>query len=86
MKLTRTNAELLRGGVKLWRVLGNDSTACPTVPMLIADGVLDRGKSATEDAWGQPWRIQCDERDATITSLGPDRVLGTEDDIRVPPA
>jgi hypothetical protein len=55
------------------------------VPTLIADGVLDRGKAAKQDAWGQPWTIECDDRDATITSRGPDQRLGTEDDIRVPP-
>jgi prepilin-type N-terminal cleavage/methylation domain-containing protein len=85
VSLTRTNAEALRGAVKMWRSLENDSATCPSVPTLIADGVLDRGKSAKQDAWGQPWTIECDDRDATITSRGPDQQLGTEDDIRVPP-
>lgn len=83
--LTRSNGETLRGAVKLWRATENDSTGCPTVPTLIADGLLDRGKSAKTDAWGQPWVIQCDEFDATIVSTGPDQRLDTEDDIRVPP-
>lgn len=86
VKLTRSNAELLRGAVKMWRIQGNDSTDCPTIPMLIADGQIDRGRMTKEDAWGQPWHIACDERDATVTSTGPDRLLDTEDDIRVPPS
>jgi prepilin-type N-terminal cleavage/methylation domain-containing protein len=86
IKLTRSNAELLRGAVKMWRIQDNDSAACPTIPMLIADGQIDRGRMTKEDAWGQPWRIVCDERDATVTSLGPDRLPDTEDDIRVPPS
>jgi prepilin-type N-terminal cleavage/methylation domain-containing protein len=85
IKLTRSNAELLRGAVKMWRIQGNDSAACPTIPMLIADGEIDRGRMTKEDAWGQPWRIVCDDRDATVASNGPDRQIDTEDDIRVPP-
>jgi prepilin-type N-terminal cleavage/methylation domain-containing protein len=83
--LTRSNGETLRGAIKLWRATENDSASCPSVPALIADGLLDRGKSAKTDAWGQPWRIQCDDVDATIVSTGPDKLLDTEDDIRVPP-
>jgi prepilin-type N-terminal cleavage/methylation domain-containing protein len=85
VSLTRTNAEALRGAVKMWRSLENESGTCPNVTTMVADGVLDRGKAVKQDAWGQPWTIECDERDATITSRGPDQRLGTEDDIRVPP-
>jgi type II secretory pathway pseudopilin PulG len=83
--LTRTNGETLRGAIKMWRASENDSAGCPSVPTLIADGMLDRGKSAKTDAWGQPWVIQCDDWDATIVSTGPDQRLNTEDDIKVPP-
>lgn len=85
ISLTRTNGEALRSAIKMWRAAENDSAGCPTVPVLIADGLLDRGKSAKTDAWGQPWVIQCDDYDATIVSLGPDQRAGTEDDIEVPP-
>jgi general secretion pathway protein G len=84
--LTRSNGETLRNAVKIWWASGNDIGSCPTVSALIADGALDRGKSAKTDAWGQPWRIQCDATDATIVSTGPDKLPDTEDDIRVPPA
>ena len=86
VSLTRTNAETLRGSVKIWWALSNDAETCPTVPMMIADGALYRGKSTQADAWGQPWRIKCDGRDATIISMGPDKLPDTEDDIRVPPS
>jgi len=86
VELTKTNGETLRSAVKIWWASGNDAGTCPTVPELIADGALDRGKSAKGDAWGQPWHIQCDATDATIVSLGPDKLLDTEDDIRVPPS
>jgi prepilin-type N-terminal cleavage/methylation domain-containing protein len=86
IKLTRSNAELLRAAVKMWRIQGNDSAACPTIPMLIADGEIDRGRMTKEDPWGQPWLITCDDRDATVASNGPDRLPETDDDIRVPPS
>jgi prepilin-type N-terminal cleavage/methylation domain-containing protein len=85
-RLTRANAETLRSAVKLWWSLSSDTSTCPTVPMLLADGAVDRGKYVKEDAWGKPWRITCDERDATILSTGPDGLPDTEDDIRVPPS
>ena len=86
VELTKTNGETIRSAVKLWWASGNDAGNCPTVKDLVADGALDRGKSTKGDAWGQPWRIQCDASDATIVSLGPDKLLDTEDDIRVPPS
>jgi prepilin-type N-terminal cleavage/methylation domain-containing protein len=86
VRLTRSNAETLRNSIKVWWALSSDSTTCPTIPMLLADGAVDRGKSVKEDAWGQPWRITCDDRDATIVSTGPDKLPDTEDDIRVPPS
>jgi prepilin-type N-terminal cleavage/methylation domain-containing protein len=85
VRLTRSNAETLRSSIKVWWAL-SDSTTCPTIPMLLADGAVDRGKSVKEDGWGQPWRITCDDRDATIVSMGPDELPDTEDDIRVPPS
>ncbi len=85
VSLTRTNGETLRTAVKMWRASENDAAGCPSVPTLIADGMLDRGKSAKTDAWGQPWVIECQDFDATIVSYGPDKLPDTEDDIRVPP-
>ena len=86
IELTKTNGETLRSAVALWRASGNDTGECPTVKELLADGALARSKSTKADAWGQPWRIECDASDATVVSLGPDKLPDTEDDIRVPPS
>ena len=81
--LTATNAGTIRHGVKMWWI-DHDMGTCPSVKELVADGAIDRGK-VDRDAWGQPWKIVCDTRDATVISRGPDKTPDTEDDIRVPP-
>jgi general secretion pathway protein G len=83
IKLCTSNAQTIRMAVKSWW-MDHDSGTCPNLKMLVADGALDRGK-VDLDAWGQPWRVKCDENDVTIISLGPDKTADTEDDIRVPP-
>jgi prepilin-type N-terminal cleavage/methylation domain-containing protein len=80
---TKTNAQSIRSGIKAWW-LENDGSTCPDVKILVADGAIDRGKKVAEDAWGQPWRIVCEQNDVTIISKGPDKLPDTEDDIRVP--
>jgi prepilin-type N-terminal cleavage/methylation domain-containing protein len=83
IKLTTTNAESIRMGVRAWWI-DHDSGRCPTVAMLIADGAIDKGRSTKADAWGQPWLIKCEDYDAVVISKGPDAQPDTEDDIRVP--
>jgi prepilin-type N-terminal cleavage/methylation domain-containing protein len=81
--LTRSNAQTIRHGVKSWWV-DHDSGSCPSVLTLVSDGALDRGKSIKADAWEQPWLIECKDNDVDVVSRGPDKLPGTEDDIRVP--
>jgi competence protein ComGC len=85
ISLTTSNADIIRAGVELWW-LSHDTSQCPTVGDLVADGALKRGKSTRVDAWGGPWRIVCEADDATIITRGPDKTPDTEDDIRVPPS
>lgn len=82
-KMAKTSARTLRAAVKTWW-LDNDTAECPTVAELVRDHALDRDNSPN-DPWGQPWQLECANRDVTITSSGSDRALGTADDIRVPP-
>jgi prepilin-type N-terminal cleavage/methylation domain-containing protein len=83
IKLTATNAGTIRMGIKAWWI-DHDSSTCPTVPTLIADGAIDKSKSTKADAWDQPWIIKCEDYDVTVVSKGPDKLPDTEDDIRVP--
>jgi prepilin-type N-terminal cleavage/methylation domain-containing protein len=84
VKLTTANAETIRAGVKSWWI-EHDAATCPTITHLVADGALDRGK-VDRDAWRGSWQLSCAENDVTVVSAGPDKQLGTEDDIRVPPS
>src|SRR5689334_2983533 len=42
-KMTKTNAETIRNAVKTWW-MEHDSSSCPTIREMVADGTLDRGK------------------------------------------
>jgi general secretion pathway protein G len=83
-KVTESNARTLRRAVNFWRI-EHDPRGCPTLQELHRDGVLDSDSPAT-DAWGTPWQIECSGESVTVTSHGPDRRAGSDDDIRVPPA
>jgi hypothetical protein len=80
----KTSARGIRGAVKAWWI-NHDAAECPGVEELIREGTLDRD-STRVDPWGEAWRVECDERDVTVVSAGPDRKPGTKDDIRIPPA
>jgi prepilin-type N-terminal cleavage/methylation domain-containing protein len=81
--MTRVNAGAIRAGVKAWWI-EHSVSECPNVKRLVDDGAIDRGKAVSQDAWGQPWKIVCEDHDATVISRGPDKTPDTEDDIRVP--
>jgi prepilin-type N-terminal cleavage/methylation domain-containing protein len=83
-KSAATNARAIRGAVKAWW-MEHDASLCPSVQQLVDDQVLDKDNAAT-DPWGKPWRIECVDSDVTIYSDGRDRLAGTSDDIRIPPA
>jgi hypothetical protein len=57
---------------------------CPTVELLVASGKLE-ADFPTRDPWGTPYAIACKETyDVTVTSAGPDRTMGTADDVHAP--
>jgi len=80
---TREAARAIRGAVTSHRMAhaGDD---CPTVEALVAAQEIDSA-SRTTDAWDRPFSISCEDSGGiTVVSSGPDRALGTPDDIRVP--
>jgi general secretion pathway protein G len=79
-----SNARSIRQAVPLWWAQ-HDSAVCPEIGQLVSDGILDDDTPA-KDPWGMPWRIECNELKVTVSSSGGDKIMGTKDDIRVPPA
>ena len=55
---------------------------CPSVQTLISEKELDSSGN-TQDPWGQPYKVLCEGDDISVTSPGPDKQEGTEDDIVV---
>ena len=84
IKTTQQNAIALRG-VAVGHRIQVASADCPTIEAMRASQLLDRA-SKTTDAWDQPYRIVCaEDGEITVLSPGPDRKLGTADDIAAPP-
>lgn len=83
IKTTRESARAVRASVSLYR-MQHATEDCPTLPMLIQSQLIDEA-SKTTDAWETPFAIECDERGGIlVASAGPDKKLGTPDDVRVP--
>jgi hypothetical protein len=55
---------------------------CPTLSSLQEEQLLPRN-APQADAWGNRFRISCEDSEPTVTSAGPDGKANTADDIRV---
>jgi general secretion pathway protein G len=83
IQTSRESARVIRTAITTYR-LNHGGDECPSVDALVASQEIDRA-SKTVDAWDKPFVVECDERgDATVVSAGPDKKVGTPDDIRVP--
>jgi len=58
------------------------STGCPTLSQLEEEGFLSRDTRA-DDAWGNRFRVHCEDDQIVVGSAGPDGVPNNADDIRV---
>lgn len=83
VQTSRESARVLRNAVSTYR-MARAGEECPGVEALVAAQEIDTA-SKTVDAWERPFSIECDERGGiTVISGGPDKKIGTPDDIRVP--
>src|SRR5262249_10247781 len=56
---------------------------CPTrLEQLVSGRIVPELR---KDPWGQSYLLKCDNGEVQIISMGPDRLLGTPDDIRTDP-
>lgn len=77
-----TNAREIRNAVNRWRAMrGGDE--CPTISQLVQDKEIDSA-SKTTDPWDQPYDIRCVDDETIVSSPGPDKKEGSDDDIMVP--
>jgi general secretion pathway protein G len=79
-KQARIDARAIRGVATQYVALKSGGD-CPTVEVLIAERELDA--EGGKDPWGQDYRIDCSGDDIMVSSPGPDKQEGTEDDIVV---
>lgn len=83
IQTSRESARVIRGAITTYR-MNYGGEECPSIDVLVSTQQIDRA-SKTLDAWDKPFGIECDDRgDATVVSGGPDKRVGTPDDIRVP--
>jgi len=78
---TRTSAMALQQVAESWRL--SHSSECPTAERLKAEKEISSSSKIT-DAWEQPFKIECDETQITVSSFGPDKKEGGNDDIIIP--
>lgn len=79
-KSAETGARVIRGAAQNWQMT-NDG--CPTISQLIQDKQLDKAQN-TNDPWGGDYVVTCTDDDIYVSTDGPDKQNGTEDDISVP--
>lgn len=83
IQTSRESARVLRNAVSTYR-MNHAGDECPTVDMLVQAQEIDHA-SKTLDAWDKPFAIQCDDHgNVSVVSGGPDKKVGSDDDIRVP--
>jgi general secretion pathway protein G len=78
---TKNSLKALHAVAEAWRA--NHANECPTAQRLKEEKEL-AASSDINDAWGDPYKIQCDDDATIVMSWGPDKKEGTQDDIKFP--
>ena len=68
----------IRQAVIAYRAFKNVD-ACPSLDDLIAARSVDAEDA--DDPWDSPYEVSCDDLEVIVRSAGPDRQLGSDDDI-----
>ncbi len=77
---SRADAAQIQVAAKSFRAQHADG--CPTLSSLQEEQFLSRN-AREDDAWGNRFRILCDDAEPTVISAGPDGRPNTADDLRV---
>jgi general secretion pathway protein G len=73
----------LRTAVQAHFISHPEESDCPTPAKMQEAHELDAAMSL-RDPWGTPYTLECQSDEVVAISAGPDRALGTEDDVRAP--
>jgi hypothetical protein len=76
---SRANAAEIQTAAKAFRAQHADG--CPTLSSLQQEQFLSRNVRG-DDAWGNRFRISCDDGEVAVNSAGPDGKPNSADDIR----
>ena len=77
-KTAKSDASAIASAATMW--IADHGSECPTVAQLREEGTLDRSKNE-KDPWDGDYLIECEGDSVTVKSAGPDKQMGTEDDI-----
>ncbi|MEO6599049.1 MAG: hypothetical protein ABIQ16_04195 [Polyangiaceae bacterium] len=77
---SRADATRIQTAAKSFRAQHTDG--CPTVSSLQEEQLLSRN-ARQEDAWGNRFRIACEDSEPVVSSAGPDGKSNTADDVRI---
>jgi hypothetical protein len=80
-KSSRAAALEIQNAAKSFRALHADG--CPTLSSLEEEQLLRRS-AREDDAWGNRFRVTCEQDQLAVSSAGPDGKPNDADDIRVP--
>lgn len=78
----KTDAKTLVQVVETWKLDHPSSNDCPKIEDLKSSKLLKNDQN-TNDPWGHPYKIVCDNGDFGVLSQGPDGKEGSDDDIGV---
>ena len=73
-------AGVVKQAAELFMNMDATDEACPTINDLVSSKKIDGQK--TDDPWGKPYKVVCQEGEIRVVSSGKDRQDGTPDDVR----
>jgi general secretion pathway protein G len=73
-------ATTIKQAAELYQNLNGTADVCPTVLDLVNSKSIDAKK--TDDPWGSPYKIVCQDGEIHVISPGNDRKENTPDDVR----
>jgi len=76
---SRADAAQIQTAAKAFRA--QHANGCPTLSSLQEEELLSHSVRS-DDAWGNRFRIRCDDGEITVSSAGPDGKNNSADDIR----